>query len=68
MRVLITGAAGHLGAAMVEGRISAGVVIGNGTDVGGGYASGSTNTGDRARGIAGGQTVPSPAERRGDVF
>jgi 2,3,4,5-tetrahydropyridine-2-carboxylate N-succinyltransferase len=28
--------AGTLGAAMVEGRISAGVVVGNGTDIGGG--------------------------------
>ncbi|HET7310841.1 MAG TPA: 2,3,4,5-tetrahydropyridine-2,6-dicarboxylate N-succinyltransferase [Mycobacteriales bacterium] len=48
--------AGTLGASMVEGRISAGVVVGNGTDVGGGAAVMGTLSG-------GGQIVISLGER-----
>jgi 2,3,4,5-tetrahydropyridine-2,6-dicarboxylate N-succinyltransferase len=48
--------AGTLGASMVEGRISAGVVVGDGTDVGGGSAIMGTLSG-------GGQIVISLGER-----
>jgi 2,3,4,5-tetrahydropyridine-2-carboxylate N-succinyltransferase len=48
--------AGTLGASMVEGRISAGVVVGDGTDVGGGAAIMGTLSG-------GGQIVISLGER-----
>ncbi|HET6818217.1 MAG TPA: 2,3,4,5-tetrahydropyridine-2,6-dicarboxylate N-succinyltransferase [Mycobacteriales bacterium] len=48
--------AGTLGASMVEGRISAGVVVGDGTDVGGGAAVMGTLSG-------GGQIVISLGER-----
>ena len=48
--------AGTLGASMVEGRISAGVVVGDGTDVGGGAAIMGTLSG-------GGQIVVSLGER-----
>jgi len=48
--------AGTLGASMVEGRISAGVVVGDGTDVGGGAAIMGTLSG-------GGQLVISLGER-----
>jgi 2,3,4,5-tetrahydropyridine-2-carboxylate N-succinyltransferase len=48
--------AGTLGASMVEGRISAGVVVGDGTDVGGGAAILGTLSG-------GGQIVVSLGER-----
>jgi 2,3,4,5-tetrahydropyridine-2-carboxylate N-succinyltransferase len=48
--------AGTLGASMVEGRISAGVVIGDGTDIGGGAAIMGTLSG-------GGQIVVSLGER-----
>jgi 2,3,4,5-tetrahydropyridine-2,6-dicarboxylate N-succinyltransferase len=48
--------AGTLGASMVEGRISAGVVVGDGTDIGGGAAIMGTLSG-------GGQIVVSLGER-----
>jgi len=48
--------AGTLGASMVEGRISAGVVVGDGTDIGGGAAVMGTLSG-------GGQIVVSLGER-----
>src|SRR5437763_7195794 len=48
--------AGTLGASMVEGRISAGVVVGDGTDVGGGASIMGTLSG-------GGTTVVSLGER-----
>ena len=48
--------AGTLGASMVEGRISAGVVVGDGTDVGGGSSIMGTLSG-------GGKTVVSLGER-----
>jgi 2,3,4,5-tetrahydropyridine-2-carboxylate N-succinyltransferase len=48
--------AGTLGASMVEGRISAGVVVGDGTDVGGGASIMGTLSG-------GGQVVVSLGER-----
>ncbi|MFR9751039.1 2,3,4,5-tetrahydropyridine-2,6-dicarboxylate N-succinyltransferase [Nocardia sp. 004] len=48
--------AGTLGASMVEGRISAGVVVGNGTDIGGGASIMGTLSG-------GGTTVISLGER-----
>jgi len=48
--------AGTLGASMVEGRISAGVVVGNGTDIGGGASIQGTLSG-------GGTTVVSLGER-----
>src|SRR2546426_5480666 len=48
--------AGTLGASMVEGRLSAGVVVGDGTDIGGGSAVMGTLSG-------GGQIVISLGER-----
>jgi 2,3,4,5-tetrahydropyridine-2-carboxylate N-succinyltransferase len=48
--------AGTLGASMVEGRISAGVVVGDGTDIGGGASIMGTLSG-------GGQIVVSLGER-----
>jgi 2,3,4,5-tetrahydropyridine-2-carboxylate N-succinyltransferase len=48
--------AGTLGASMVEGRISAGVVVGNGSDIGGGASIMGTLSG-------GGQEIVSIGER-----
>src|SRR5204863_904482 len=48
--------AGTLGASMVEGRISAGVVVGNGSDIGGGASTMGTLSG-------GGKEVISIGER-----
>ncbi|RAN79151.1 2,3,4,5-tetrahydropyridine-2,6-dicarboxylate N-succinyltransferase [Bacillus sp. SRB_336] len=49
--------AGTLGASMVEGRISAGVVVGNGTDVGGGASIMGTLSGGGKERIAIGERV-----------
>jgi 2,3,4,5-tetrahydropyridine-2,6-dicarboxylate N-succinyltransferase len=56
--------AGTLGASMVEGRISAGVVVGDGSDVGGGASIMGTLSGGGTEVIRIGERVPDRRQRR----
>ena len=56
--------AGTLGTSMVEGRISAGVVVGDGSDVGGGASIMGTLSGGGTRGDLGRQALPARRQRR----
>ncbi|GAC1482983.1 MAG: 2,3,4,5-tetrahydropyridine-2,6-dicarboxylate N-succinyltransferase [Pseudarthrobacter sp.] len=58
--------AGTLGASMVEGRISAGVVTGDGSDVGGGASIMGTLSGGGKERIAVGDRVPGPKDEVGE--
>ena len=56
--------AGTLGASMVEGRISAGVVVGDGSDVGGGASIMGTLSGGGKRGHLDRRALPARRQRR----
>ncbi len=56
--------AGTLGASMVEGRISAGVVVGDGSDVGGGASIMGTLSGGGKEVISVGRALPDRRQRR----
>ncbi len=56
--------AGTLGSSMVEGRISAGVVVGDGSDVGGGASIMGTLSGGGTSGHLGGQALSARRQRR----
>ena len=56
--------AGTLGASMVEGRISAGVVVGDGSDIGGGASIMGTLSGGGKEVISIGERLPARRQRR----
>ena len=56
--------AGTLGTSMVEGRISAGVVVGDGSDIGGGASIMGTLSGGGTGGHLGRRALPAGRERR----
>ena len=56
--------AGTLGASMVEGRISAGVVVGDGSDIGGGASIMGTLSGGGTRGHQHRRALPARRQRR----
>ena len=56
--------AGTLGTSMVEGRISAGVVVGDGSDVGGGASIMGTLSGGGKEVLSVGRALPDRRERR----
>ena len=56
--------AGTLGASMVEGRISAGVVVGDGSDIGGGASIMGTLSGGGTRGHLDRRALPARRQRR----
>ena len=56
--------AGTLGASMVEGRISAGVVVGDGSDIGGGASIMGTLSGGGKAVISVGRALPDRRQRR----